>query len=119
MCDVCGDAQHEPRVSRRDFLKTGALAALVPWSIGAAIAAVTCLFVLLTALSSGIRHTLIDTATTLTTGHLNVGGFYKVTSGQAGAVVVDYETVKQTVKKVLPELDFTTRFFVLAPGGES
>jgi len=39
MCDVCGDAQHEPRVSRRDFLKTGALAALVPWSIGAAIAA--------------------------------------------------------------------------------
>src|SRR5438477_9822449 len=39
MCDVCGNAQHEPRVSRRDFLKTGALAALVPWSIGAAIAA--------------------------------------------------------------------------------
>src|SRR5438477_10404808 len=39
MCDVCGDAQHEPRVTRRDFLKTGALAALVPWSIGAAIAA--------------------------------------------------------------------------------
>src|SRR5207245_8557054 len=39
MCDVCGDAQHEPQVSRRDFLRTGALAALVPWSIGAAIAA--------------------------------------------------------------------------------
>ena len=39
MCDVCGDAQHEPQVSRRDFLKTGALAALVPWSMGVAIAA--------------------------------------------------------------------------------
>ena len=39
MCDVCGNAQHEPQVSRRDFLRTGALAALVPWSIGAAIAA--------------------------------------------------------------------------------
>ena len=41
MCDVCGDAQHEPeaQVSRRDFLRTGALAALVPWSIGAAFAA--------------------------------------------------------------------------------
>ena len=39
MCDVCGDAQHEPPVSRRDFLKTGALAALVPWGVGAAIAA--------------------------------------------------------------------------------
>jgi carbonic anhydrase len=39
MCDVCGDAQHEPQVSRRDFLRTGALAALAPWSIGAAFAA--------------------------------------------------------------------------------
>ena len=28
MCDVCGDAQHEPQVSRREFLRTGALAAL-------------------------------------------------------------------------------------------
>jgi len=39
MCDVCGDAQHEPQVSRRDFLRTGALATLVPWSMGVAIAA--------------------------------------------------------------------------------
>ena len=39
MCDACGDARHELPVSRRDFLKTGALAALVPWSIGAAVAA--------------------------------------------------------------------------------
>ena len=39
MCDVCGDAQHEAQVSRRDFLRTGALAALVPWSVGVAIAA--------------------------------------------------------------------------------
>src|SRR6266436_5876486 len=36
MCFVCGDAQHETQVSRRDFLRTGALAALVPWSIRAA-----------------------------------------------------------------------------------
>jgi len=41
MCDVCGNAQHEPRVLRRDFLRAGALAlaALVPWSMGVAIAA--------------------------------------------------------------------------------
>jgi carbonic anhydrase len=39
MCDVCGDAQHESRVSRRDFLRTGTLAALAPWSMGVAIAA--------------------------------------------------------------------------------
>ena len=39
MCDLCGDMQHEPQVSRRDFLRTGALAALAPWSIGVAVAA--------------------------------------------------------------------------------
>jgi carbonic anhydrase len=39
MCDVSGDAQHEPQVARRDFLRTGALAALVPWSMGVAVAA--------------------------------------------------------------------------------
>ena len=39
MCDVCGDAQHEPQVSRRAFLTAGALAALLPWSVGSAIAA--------------------------------------------------------------------------------
>jgi carbonic anhydrase len=39
MCDVCGDAEHEAQVSRRDFLRAGALAALVPWSTGVAVAA--------------------------------------------------------------------------------
>jgi carbonic anhydrase len=39
MCDVCGDAQHEPEVSRRNFLRAGALATLVPWSMGVARAA--------------------------------------------------------------------------------
>ena len=39
MCDLCGDAQHESHPSRRDFLRTSALAALLPWSIGAALAA--------------------------------------------------------------------------------
>lgn len=74
--------------------------------LGAAIAAVTCLFVLLTALSSGIRHTLLDTATTLTTGHLNVGGFFKVTSGAAGPLVTDYQRIEELVRRDLPELDF-------------
>ena len=74
--------------------------------LAAAIAAVTCLFVLLNALSTGIRRTLIDTATTLSTGHINVGGFYKVAAGQAAAVVTDYERVLKDVKQALPELAF-------------
>ena len=39
MCNVCGNAQHEPHRSRRNFLRTGAFAALAPWSMGAALAA--------------------------------------------------------------------------------
>jgi ABC-type lipoprotein release transport system permease subunit len=74
--------------------------------VGTAIAVVTCLFVLLTALSAGIRHTLIDTATTLTTGHLNVGGFFKITSGQAAPVVSDVDKVAAEVRRALPELSF-------------
>jgi len=39
MCDVCGDLQHDPQVSRRDFLRTGVLATLLPWNLGDANAA--------------------------------------------------------------------------------
>jgi ABC-type lipoprotein release transport system permease subunit len=74
--------------------------------LGIAIAVVTMLFVLLTALSSGIRHTLIDTATTLSTGHLNIGGFYKVTSGQAGPLLTDYKKLEDLVRREMPELAF-------------
>jgi putative ABC transport system permease protein len=74
--------------------------------LGTAVAVVTCLFVLLASLSAGIRDTLIDTATTLSTGHLNVGGFFKVTSGQASPIVANYPAVQEVVKRVLPELDF-------------
>ena len=38
MCNLCGDMRHEPLISRRAFVRTSALAALVPW-IGAAGAA--------------------------------------------------------------------------------
>lgn len=39
LCELCDDARHASHVSRRGFLRTGALAALAPWSIGAALAA--------------------------------------------------------------------------------
>jgi len=39
MCDLCGDARQAARVSRRNFLRTGAVAALAPWGIASAFAA--------------------------------------------------------------------------------
>ena len=74
--------------------------------LGAAIAAVTALLVLLSGLSTGVRETMIDTATTLSTGHVNVGGFYKVTAGQAAPVVTDYKKVLAVVEKAVPEMDY-------------
>jgi ABC-type lipoprotein release transport system permease subunit len=74
--------------------------------LGAAIATVTALLVLLNGLSAGIRQTLIETATTISTGHLNVGGFFKVTAGRAGPIVTDYQKVVDVVRREMPELDF-------------
>jgi putative ABC transport system permease protein len=77
--------------------------------LGTAIAVVTALFVLLTALSVGIRQTLIKTATTISTGHLNVGGFFKVTAGQANPVVSSANEVARVVEQALPELAFAVQ----------
>jgi putative ABC transport system permease protein len=74
--------------------------------LGGAIAVVTSMFVLLGALSNGISHALVDTATTLASGHLNVGGFYKITAGQAAPLVADYPKVREIVVKSVPELEF-------------
>ena len=74
--------------------------------LGAAIAAVTALLVLLNALSTGVEETMIDTATTLSTGHVNVGGFFKVTAGQAAPVVTNYKQVLEVARKTVPEMAF-------------
>jgi len=74
--------------------------------LGTAIGAVTALLVLLTGLSTGVRETMIESATTLSTGHLNVGGFFKVTAGQAAPVVTDYKKVLEVVRKAVPEMAF-------------
>ena len=77
--------------------------------LGGAIAAVTMLLVLLAGLSAGIRETMIETATTLSTGHLNVGGFFKVTAGQAAPVVTGYEKIEDLIKREVPETDFVVQ----------
>ena len=74
--------------------------------LGTAIAAVTALLVLLTGLSTGVQETMIDTATTISTGHINVGGFFKVTAGQAAPVVTDYKKVLAVAQHAVPEMAF-------------
>lgn len=70
----------------------------------AAISLVTGLLVLLNGLSTGISETMIRAATTLSSGHVNVGGFFKVTSSQCGPVVTDYEKIVKVVEENVPEM---------------
>jgi hypothetical protein len=74
--------------------------------LGGAIALVTALMVLLTGLSTGTSETMLRSATTLMSGHVNVAGFYKVTEGASAPVVTDYEKVLKVVKASVPELDY-------------
>jgi len=76
--------------------------------LGGAIAAVTTLLVFLGCLSSGVKKTMLESATTVATGHLNVGGFYKVTAGQCAPLVTDYKKIQAIVEKTLPDLDYVT-----------
>ncbi len=74
--------------------------------IGGAIAFVTTLLIGLLGVSIGMRTTMLKSATTLMSGHVNVGGFYKVTPGQAAPVVTKYKKVAEIIEKNVPELDF-------------
>ncbi|MGC3997104.1 MAG: hypothetical protein QM767_06120 [Anaeromyxobacter sp.] len=70
--------------------------------LGGALAAVTGVLVLLSSQTAGIEAAMMESATTLLTGHVNVGGFFKVTSGSAAPLVSDYEKVLAEVRTVLP-----------------
>jgi ABC-type lipoprotein release transport system permease subunit len=76
--------------------------------LGGALAAVTGLLVLLSSLTAGIESAMMESATTLMTGHVNVGGFFKITSGSAAPLVSEYPRVLEAARKVVPdaELDY-------------
>jgi len=80
---------------RQHTIRTGLLAT--------AIISVTALLVVLGSIGNGIQQTMLRAATTLSTGHVNVAGFYKITSGQAAPMVVGYKPLIELVKKEVPE----------------
>src|SRR5512147_2661156 len=74
--------------------------------LGGAIAGVTLLLVMVLGLTHGVSETMVRSATTVSTGHVNVGGFFKVTSGMAAPVVTDYKKIREVVQKEIPEVAF-------------
>jgi putative ABC transport system permease protein len=74
--------------------------------LAGALATITALLVLLNSLTAGIEHAMMETATTLMTGHVNVGGFFKITAGSAVPLVSDYPKVLAAAREQVPELDY-------------
>ncbi len=67
--------------------------------LGGAIAVVTTLLVVLSSVSNGMQENMLRVATTLSSGHVNVAGFYKLTSSDATPMVVDFPRILETLKK--------------------
>jgi len=76
--------------------------------LGGAIAAVTLLLVLMGGLTQGMRVAMLESATTLMTGHVNVGGFYKVTSGTSAPLVTEWQKALADTRRLVPEIDYVT-----------
>jgi ABC-type lipoprotein release transport system permease subunit len=76
--------------------------------LGGALAAVTGLLVLLGALTGGMEAAMMESATTLMTGHVNVGGFFKITSSSTAPLVSNYPRVLEAVRPHVPDLDYHT-----------
>src|SRR3990172_6973023 len=76
--------------------------------LGGAIASVTALLVIMGALTEGIRSAMLESASTLLTGHVNVGGFFKIPSGTGAPLVTDFGKVLAETRRLVPELDYVT-----------
>jgi putative ABC transport system permease protein len=76
--------------------------------LGGAIAGVTAVLVILMGVTNGMKATMLESATTLMSGHVNVGGFYKVTAGQSAPVVTEYPKLIAQLREDIPELDYVT-----------
>jgi putative ABC transport system permease protein len=71
--------------------------------LGGALFGVTFLFVLLLALAAGVEDSLIRAATSVSSGHLNIGGFYKSSPRSAQPIVSDIGKLKEEARAALPD----------------
>ena len=76
--------------------------------LASVVALVTALLLILSGIFNAMQTNLLTTATTLMSGYVNVGGFYKVRSSQSAPIVVDAQKVEQTIRNAIPELTSVT-----------
>ncbi len=69
-----------------------------------ALGLVTALMVVMLGVGEGMNRSLVESSTTLMSGHVNVAGFFKVTAGQASPVVTRANEVTKVIHDEVPEL---------------
>lgn len=72
----------------------------------AALGFVTFFLVLMLSLSRGLSETIVHTATTLSSGHINVSGFFKQTPRDAAPIITGTPEIRRLVQAKTPGLDF-------------
>jgi len=73
--------------------------------LGLALSLVTMLLILLLGLSQGISDNLIGSATTLSAGHINVGGFYKITNSDVSPILTGSGQLMKDVAASTPGVE--------------
>ncbi|MFT7582951.1 MAG: putative ABC transport system permease protein [Myxococcota bacterium] len=74
--------------------------------LGFGLLSVTFLFVLMMGLGNGVEATILRSATTLSTGHVNINGFYKVSPSASQFALTDYAAIEAKIREVVPEVDY-------------
>jgi len=74
--------------------------------LGSALALVTLLLVLLLSLVQGLTNTIITVATAMSSGHVNVAGFYKTSSDDVLPLLTKTSEIRKIVEENTPDIDY-------------
>ena len=77
--------------------------------LGLSLFIVSVIFMLLSSLTKGITDRMIESATTLSAGHINVGGFFKASVRGAIPLISERERVKSVVQRLMPDAKIIDR----------
>jgi len=72
--------------------------------LGTALFLVTLFFTVLLALTAGITDSLVKAATTVSSGHVNISGFYKSSPTDSQNLVQNVAQLKKEAREVLPDV---------------
>lgn len=71
--------------------------------LGGAVAAVTTMVVVMLAVTAGIKTRMVENATALSTGFVNVGGFLKISQSSSAPVLNHAESIRKAINEIVPE----------------